>query len=59
MEEQHHLYEKNGVEFIEKNYDEFENELKLIFYNEGLDMLNISNYIITFSSSQFDKLTLG
>ena len=60
LEEQHHLYEKNGVEFIEKNYDEFENELKLIFDNvEGLNMLNISNYIITFSSSQFDKMTLG
>ena len=59
-EEQHHLYEENGVEFIEKNYEKFENELKLIFYDaEELNIPNISDYVIRFSSFQFDRMTLG
>ena len=59
-EDQHHLYEENGIEFIEKNFDRFEIEFKTIFYKvENLNIYNIYDFIIRFSSSQFDRMNLG
>ena len=58
--DQIHLYEKDGIEFIEKTYSDFENEFKLIF-KHGADeyIMNIRKYIISFSSLQFNRMTLG
>ena len=59
-EEQKHLYEENGVEFIEKQYEDFENELKIIFsYVENMNIPNIDNYLIKFNCLDFDRMTLG
>ena len=59
-EKQNHLYEENGVEFIEKKYYDFENELKIIFsYAENMNIPNIDNYLIKFNCFDFDRMTLG
>ena len=59
-EEPKHLYEENGVEFIEKKYEDFENELKIIFsYAENMNIPNIDNYLIKFNCLDFDRMTLG
>ena len=60
-EEQIHLFEKDGVEFIEKPFREFENEIKLIFYRGVGHMIKIEDYTIKYASYQFEnqKMTLG
>ena len=58
--EQVHLYEKNGVEFIEKNYSDFETELKLIFRRIIRETItNINQWLICFKSFEIPKLTLA
>ena len=54
-----HLYEDNGIEFIEKTYDVFEEELKLIYAN-GIEeyIPSLSKWIISFKSMEFDRMTL-
>jgi hypothetical protein len=48
-----HLYEKNGVEFIEKTYDVFENEMRLIFYRINVTIENLSKWVISYKSIEF------
>ena len=59
--EQIHLFEEDGVEFIEKPFREFENEIKLIFYRGIGHMINIEDYTIKYASYQFENknMTLG
>ena len=55
-----HLYEKNGIEFIEKTYDQFETEMKLIFYRGiGVNIVNLNKWIISYRSLEFNQMTLG
>lgn len=48
-----HLYEINGVEFIEKTYDVFENEMRLIFYRINVAIENLSKRVISYKSIEF------
>lgn len=48
-----HLYEENGVEFIEKTYDVFENELRLIFKRINVIITNLSKWVISYKSREF------
>ena len=48
-----HLYEENGVEFIEKTYDVFETEMRLIFYRINVTIENLSNWVISYNSIEF------
>lgn len=57
--EQVHLYEEDGVEFIEKSFDELNNEIKLIFYRATGEVFNINDYTVKYNSKQFQKMTLG
>ena len=59
--EQIHLFEEDGVEFIEKPFREFENEIKLIFYRGIGHVINIEDYTIKYASYQFENknMTLG
>lgn len=50
-----HLYEENGVEFIEKTYDVFENELRLIFKRINVIITNLSKWVISYKSKEFDS----
>lgn len=50
-----HLYEKNGVEFIEKTYEVFENELRLIFNRINVIISNLSKWVISYKSKEFDS----
>lgn len=58
-DEQIHLYEEDGVEFIEKSFKEFQDEIKIIFYTATGDVFNINDYTVRYSSKQFQKMTLG
>ena len=59
-EEQLHLYEKDGIEFIEKVFDDFDRELKLIFYRATEDnILNLSKWVISYKSFDIARMTLG
>ena len=57
--EQIHLYEPDGVEFIEKSFGDFETETKYIFYHAIEHSININDYIIRYSSKNFENMTLG
>ena len=57
--DQLHLYEENGIEFIEKQYEDFDRELKLIFYRAiKKDLLSLSKWIISYKSSEIGKMNL-
>ena len=58
-DEQIHLYEENGIEFIEKSFKEFQDEIKLIFYTATGDVFIINDYTVKYNSKQFQKMTLG
>lgn len=58
-EEQIHLYEEDGVEFIEKPFKEFENETKIIFHTATGIIFNINDFIVKYKSSQFQRMNLG
>ncbi len=58
-ENQKHVYEEDGVEFIEKNEEDFENEFRNILYYGGIKTSSIINYIITYNSSEFEPMNLG
>ena len=58
-DEQIHLYEEDGVEFIEKSFKEFQDEIKLIFYTATGDVFIINDYTVKYNSKQFQKMTLG
>ena len=54
-----HLYEKNGIEFIEKTYDDFETEMKLIFHRGiGVDIINLNKWVISYKSLEIPRMTL-
>ena len=58
--EQIHLFEDDGVEFIEKPYREFENEIKLIFYRGYKRIIHIDDYSIKYlAQNQFNNMTFG
>ena len=59
--EQIHLYEEEGVEFIEKSIKEFEREIKIIYHLATGVVFNINEHIVkySYSSKQFPEMTLG
>ena len=57
-ENQKHTYEDDGVEFIEKKENDFENELRNILYYAKIKTASIKEWIITYKSSEFDPMTL-
>ena len=57
--EQLHLYEENGIEFIEKQYEEFETELKLIFNRAiQIPLVSLSKWIISYKPVEFGQMNL-
>ena len=58
---QKHVYEEDGVEFIEKKRKDFENELRLILFNgTGIKIGSLSEWTITYRQKEFSEvMTLG
>ena len=57
-ENQMHVYEEDGVEFIEKYEEDFENELRNIFYYSNIIIGSLSEWIFTYNNMEFESMTL-
>ena len=57
---QTHIYEDDGVEFIEKDKGTFDKELiKILNFGADVKTASSSEYLITYNSKEFDPMTLG
>ena len=57
-ENQMHVYEEDGVEFIEKYEEDFENESRNIFYYSNIIIGSLSEWIFTYNNMEFESMTL-